>query len=115
MRILAKVCLGLVASAATVPAHAGSTGWGAISNYNVLARYSVILFNQAGAHSGAPSCVGSGLQQRWAFRVDTPSGQAMLQTLLSAYLAKRRIVINGTGDCSAWGDTETVSFFQVED
>lgn len=92
-----------------------AASWGNIVNVHPMARYGVIIFDQSGARSNAPSCQASGIPQRWAFRVDSAGGQSMLQTLLSAYVAGKRIWIDGTGNCSAWGDSETVLYFRIED
>lgn len=75
-----------------------------------------LLFSTTSGRSGpAPACQGPGLAQRWAIDASTVAGQAAASALLTAYALKKRVNVYGTGGCSIWGDTETVSFFIIED
>jgi hypothetical protein len=90
---------------AASPAAAG-TGNGI--PFNVVVESSgVAIFNLPGTHAGNPTCSTSG---RWAFVANTPAGQGMLATLLTAYGSGKTIFVNGTGDCSAWPDSEALTY-----
>lgn len=72
----------------------------------------VVLFYTTTTHSGVPTCAAS-YTTRWAIDASTPAGKSQLAGLLSAYHTGKRIEVFGTGACSAWSDTETVSYFHV--
>lgn len=72
-----------------------------------------VIFYQGGNRSGVPACA-SNLNNRWAFDGTTPSGQATLSILLSAYMSGKSIQVVGMGTCSAWGDTETVNYIVMQ-
>ena len=83
---------------------------------SILPTYNgAVLFNHTGTRGAPPTCQGPGLANRWALDTTTAGGQSMLAVLLSAWASNKRIIIIGTGACTIWGDTETVSFYVVED
>jgi hypothetical protein len=73
----------------------------------------VVLFSHNGQRSGAPAC--ATLTGRFAIDGSTVGGRVQVAGLLSAVARSKAITVFGTGTCSAWGDTETVNFFQVAD
>ena len=95
----------------SVEASASSAELGLVSGIYGI-NNGVIMFMFDGARSATPACHTQGT--RWAINAATPAGQAQLSLLLSAWAQRKRIYIRGTGNCSVWGDTETVDWFQVE-
>ena len=92
--------------------YAQSTTAGTISNIIVLPGGAVV-FNQSGQRYNIPSC-GAGEPTRWAFNVNSNEGQARFASLLSAYAMGKSITISGSGACPDWGDTESVTWIQVD-
>jgi hypothetical protein len=90
------------------PAAASDYNAGLISNVLSL-NNGMIFFNQSGARGATPTCA---TQQRWVINATTIQGQAMLSALLSFEARGRQISVHGTGACSDWGDTESVSYIQ---
>ena len=104
--------MALALLAVSAPAVAGSSALGSITG--VLPHSSGgLFFAQTGTRSAAPSC--ATVIQRWVINVTTAEGQAMAAALLTAYMAHKRITVQGTGDCGVWADTETVNYFIIED
>jgi hypothetical protein len=110
-RMLKIAALFCMASAIAGNAGAGSSDWSLITG--VLPHTGGFFFNSSGTRSSAPSC--ATLTNRWVINTTTSQGQAMVAALLSAYMAHKRIMVVGTGNCDVWGDTETVNYFQIED
>lgn len=97
----------LALSATTCDASSAGTGYvkGLVSLSN-----GVVLFFHSGARNGTPpSCENSGLAGRWGINVNSAAGQAMLSVILSAQAQNTPITIDGTGDCSAGANSESVS------
>lgn len=90
-------------------ASASSASPGSIDIINPLAQGPVI-FTHTGARTARPACA---TLDRWAIDTSTNAGQALVASLLIAYAMSKQIIVNGTGACSAWGDTETVSNFAI--
>jgi hypothetical protein len=112
-KFITTIC-ALIASGTGAAAQASNADWSTI-DYIFAMPNGAVMFLHAGVRTlPAAPCQAAGLQNRWAFNASTPTGQAYLATLLTAYSLHKRIQIYGTGDCSAWGDTETVSYFIVE-
>lgn len=95
---------------ATVPAQASTTGPGFITTIHALVG-GTPLFIQTGSRTAKPACATS---NRWAIP-NSSAGQSMLSILLTAYAQGKRIWIVGTGTCPDWGDSETVSYFYIDD
>jgi len=91
------------------PAISSSSTAGSISNItpNAAGR---VFFQHSGTHTARPSCA---TLDRWVIDTTTAGGQALLSALLTAYSTGKQIQIDGTGNCSAWGDTETVDRFVI--
>jgi hypothetical protein len=94
------------------PASAQSVATGSISNVDVqTANGGKVIFNQGSNRSGVPTC--ATITNRWAFDGTTPAGQATLSLILSAYMSGKSVTVHGLGNCSAWGDTETVQYIEM--
>jgi hypothetical protein len=52
---------------------------------------------------------------RFAFNATTPGGKVQLAGLLTAYAAGKRVNIIGTGNCTLFADSETLSYFMTVD
>ncbi|MEG8033544.1 hypothetical protein QP179_19205 [Sphingomonas aurantiaca] len=103
-----------LASVSVSPATASNTGSGYISSIHAMSN-GVVMFLHAGGRSAVPSCVNAATSTRWAINATTEAGKVQLSVLLSAYGSNKKIHINGTGACSAWGDTETLDFFIIDE
>ncbi|MFK0298748.1 hypothetical protein ACIQTU_05970 [Brevundimonas sp. NPDC090276] len=91
-------------TAFAVPAMASQASMGTV--YGVMAHDTGnAFFYQTGTRTTRPTCA---TEDRWVFGIATPTGQAMMATLLTAYATGRNVTIQGTGVCSVWPDTETV-------
>lgn len=101
--------IGMVASA-----NAGSAQGGTISAVTFTSN-GTVSFMHSGQRVGVPGCVPPSLTQRWGFDASTAGGKVMLSGLLAAYAANKSVGIYGTGACSLWGDTETMSWFHTID
>jgi hypothetical protein len=110
--IVASACLAFMASAQS--AAASQTTAGNINSVMAGAESSggQFFFNTTGTRTAAPSCA---IQPRWVVDTSTLPGQAVVAALLSAYAMNKQIVVMGTGSCTVWGDTETVSYFYMID
>jgi hypothetical protein len=94
----------------SIPAMASSATIGNVVTLSPTAGAGLI-FSQTGTRTARPGCA---IYDRWVIDVGTPSGQVMASTLLTAYSLNKRVILYGTGTCTAWPDTETVSYFVVE-
>ncbi|HWW25874.1 MAG TPA: hypothetical protein VNZ85_08275 [Caulobacter sp.] len=74
-----------------------------------------VMFDTTGARTTAPACQGAAVPNRFAINGSTVAGQSQLAALMTAYSLRKRIWIYGSGTCTIWSDTETVSWFWVED
>jgi len=106
--------IGAAALASAAQAQASSAEWGYIS-YITPASNGFVYFQSSGARTALPACADSSpnLAKRWAIDITTPSGQAQLATLLSAFGTKQPIYIYGLGTCPTSDPTEKVSFFHL--
>lgn len=96
-------------TAFAAPALASEASMGTV--YGVLAHDTGnAFFYQTGTRTARPACA---TEDRWVFGITTPTGQAMMATLLTAYATGRNVTIQGTGVCSVWSDTETVQSIQA--
>jgi hypothetical protein len=78
--------------------------------YVLTTNAGIILFDVSGPRTTRPACA---TQARWAFNGSTVSGQVKLASLLTAYARQGSVTVYGTGTCVAWGDTEEVDYFQI--
>ena len=67
-----------------------------------------VFFNLDSARTARPAC--ATMSTRWAFNAATAQGQAMLSTLLSFKAMGKPVIVQGTGACPDWSDTETVQY-----
>ncbi|HWW27426.1 MAG TPA: hypothetical protein VNZ85_16200 [Caulobacter sp.] len=109
--ILATAILGLGLGG---PASASNASAGLITHI-IVNDNGVVLFTHSGTRTTPPTCSGPTVGARWAFDGSTGAGHAKLSALLSAYALGKQIWIVGTGSCAAWGDTESVGFFEIQD
>lgn len=112
--------LGLILAAAVVGLGLGGPAWASTASAGYITHIivndnGVVLFTHSGTRTERPACSGPTLGARWAFDGGTGAGQAKLSVLLSAYALNKQIWIVGTGGCAAWGDTESVGFFEIQD
>ena len=92
------------------PVQAGYSTSGKI--YNILShRAGRLFFEQDGTRAGAPSCA---TVSRWVIDTTTAAGQSMAATVLSAYSLGKSVQVEGTQECGAWSDTETVNYLQIQ-
>lgn len=98
---------------AAPPASASSADWGYITGLYGT-NNGAVLFSTSGARTTPPACQTGGAQ-RFAIDASTTAGQAAASVLLNAYNLHRKVWVQGMGACGIWGDTETVTYFQVAD
>jgi len=72
----------------------------------------IVIVYVPGNRSGVPSCA-AGQPYRFALDASTDAGRVQLSGLLSAFAMGREVSIVGTGNCSIYGDSESVSYFMV--
>lgn len=112
-----RAAVGFASSAllSLSPSFASSTnGFGNVTGVYGTSNGAILFSTDATQRSSVPSC-GSNNPQRWAIDASTTAGQAAASLLITAWSQHKRVWVTGTGVCSIWGDTETVSFFNVED
>jgi|GEM_PF-1429568 len=68
----------------------------------------VIMFDVAN-HNNPPTCS----SHAWAFDANAPHGKAMYAMLLAAATQGKEVVVQGAGDCAAWGDRERPYYIVV--
>lgn len=108
--------VGLIAAVTAVllagaPAAASQATMGNITWLNPSSA-GTLIFNQTGTRTSRPACASL---DRWVIGVSSAAGQMMASALLTAWSLHKRITVVGNGLCDVWGDTETVSYFVVED
>lgn len=102
----------LAACSIGTEAFASNSQPGLISHVNIL-NNGVVMFNHSGTRSATPACHTQG--GRWAFDGTTPAGQAKLSFLMTAYVTRKPVVVQGLASCAVWGDTETVDYIFTDD
>jgi len=90
----------------SMEARAGSGG-GAISQMLFMPNGAVLVYLNSPL-SGLASC---STAERFAVNANNDVGKAQLAGLLMAHANRRPVQIYGSGQCDAWGDTESVSYF----
>lgn len=71
----------------------------------------VIMFKTEYA-SDMASC--STIHNEWAFPADTDEGKAMYALLLSAATSGLNVTVDGSGECDAWGDRESLKWIRLD-
>jgi hypothetical protein len=102
--LLAALSLG-----SATPAYASNASSGTIQDIWVMWN-GTVLFNHSGSRTALPGCQSSSVPKRWAI-----NGESRIAALLTAYSLGKQIFITGSGSCSDWGDTESVTWFAVSD
>ncbi len=70
-----------------------------------------IMFNMNSSNPALASCATT---NRYAFRVNTDQGKAMLSAVLTARTANQELTVVGTGLCDIHGDAETIQYLYLE-
>lgn len=97
----------LLVTLLVTPAFGGSAGPGTLSGVHFLTG-GIVIVHTSGTRTDIPSC---SWPTRFAFDSTTAGGKSQLAGLMMAYAAGRQVVIYGTGACSVYGDSETISYF----
>jgi hypothetical protein len=66
------------------------------------------FYLEGGTKTDKPACATYNNGERWVINNAWPAAKLQVAVLLSAFLVGRKVWIQGTNDCGAWGDTETV-------
>ncbi|MBL8269953.1 hypothetical protein [Steroidobacter sp.] len=108
----ARIKLACLAAAlvAVVPAWSSTAYQGQLQDMHFMSS-GIVLISTTGSRTTAPSC--STVAGRFAFDSTTAGGRTMLAGLIAAEAADRSVVIVGNGTCSAYADSETISYFYV--
>ena len=106
-----KLFIGFLALIFYANSYAGSASSGILSTVHFMSNGVVIAYT-SGARTDVPSCA-SNQPSRFTINGTSVGGKVQLSGLLSAYVAGKQVVIIGTGDCSVYGDTETISYFYI--
>ena len=103
----------LLSLALATPAHASEAQFGTITNVYGM-NNGALLFTSSGSRTTPPSCHSSFVPQRWAIDASTVAGQLAASVFLTALALKKRVYVMGSATCTIWGDTETVTFINIE-
>lgn len=115
VKAVRALVLGIAALAPMQPALASSTNaFGPISQVYGTASGAVIFTVTVSSRSSVPGCA-TGQPNRWVIDASSVAGQAAAALLLSAWAAHKQIWVIGSGACTIWGDTETISYFTAQD
>ena len=106
-KLLATALLILTAPAA----HASNAAPGYITQI-IPQNTGVMFVFTDGARSAAPACA-SGQPTRYSIDTSSAAGQALAATVLTAFALHKQIQIFGTHTCDTWGDTESISYFNL--
>lgn len=87
------------------PAAASFAQAGTITSFGV--EQGKVFFITNGQRGPMPAC---GTVQRWVFNGATAQGQAMMSALLTYYATGKQVIVQGTGACADWSDTESVEY-----
>lgn len=66
------------------------------------------FYLEGGTRTDKPACASYDSGERWVINNSWPAAKLQIAALMSAALTGKRVQVQGTGDCAAWGDTETV-------
>lgn len=108
MKLVIRALIYVLAVAAS-PSFASSAGFGSLNT--VLPHTGgALIFNQTGTRSARPACA---TQDRWAIGSATDAEKMLIATFLTAFAQGKQISIQGSGACTVWPDTETITYFIV--
>lgn len=68
----------------------------------------------AGTHLNKPVCAVAGFAS-WAIKLDTETGKHMMSLVLAAHAQGKRVHVQGTNHCNAWGDREQPFYAYIVD
>lgn len=85
-------------------AFAGGTQVGNVVKIAYLTGGQVLVY-LSGTATGQPACA---TQPRFAIDSSTSGGKAMIKQVISLYNNRQQALIQGTGGCTIWADTEDV-------
>jgi hypothetical protein len=88
------------------PAAASFSQAGSITTFGV--EQGKVFFITNGSRDAMPGCSTAG--NRWVFNGSTAQGQAMISALLTYHATGKQDIVQGTGACADWGDTESVEY-----
>ena len=108
-----RASIGLLAFVLSAIAYAGSAGSGVLSTVHFMSNGVVLLYT-SGTRADVPQCAAN-FPSRFAVDATSAGGKVQLSGLLAAYATGKRVTIIGTGNCSAYGDSETISYFYTND
>lgn len=108
-----KALVTLLALSATATAYGGDALMGTLSQPHFMAN-GVVLVSSDGQRLGTPTCA-QGSPTRFAIDASTAAGKVQLAGLLSAHATGKPVRIIGTGACSIYSDSETISYFYIGD
>jgi hypothetical protein len=92
---------------ASAPSFAGSVSLGYVIT-TITQQDGVFFVSTSGVRAGTPTCATNAT--RFVLNGGTTNGQLVVANILTAYASGKQIAISGTGDCSFWGDTESISY-----
>ncbi|MES9957655.1 MAG: hypothetical protein ABW086_11430 [Sedimenticola sp.] len=75
--------------------------------------HGVAMFNIDGQRDNPPSCGSIHGGKSWAISLEHESGRGIYSLILSAHSQKRRVYVNGRGNCNSWGDREEPKYVEV--
>lgn len=76
-------------------------------------KYSNHFFWEMDTQNGRPACASFGSNGRFVVDISTAAGRATMSTILTASASAKTVQVGGTGDCSEWGDSESVNWINV--
>jgi len=92
--------------------HAGVAWQGAIYDPHFM-QGGIVLIYATGNRADIPAC-STAQPARFAIDSGTTQGKAQLPGLLTAFATKQPAVIVGAGNCSVYGDSETIAYFYID-
>lgn len=73
----------------------------------------IVMFELSGTHADKPTDCDYPAGEGWAFSLNEERGKGMLSMLLTAAAQGKEIGIQGSGNCSAWGDRENPTYMYI--
>jgi hypothetical protein len=110
MKKMIYLLVGLF-SAAT--AYGGDALSGMLSQPHFMST-GLVLVTTDGQRLGTPNCA-LGSPYRFVIDATTTAGKVQLAGLLAAHATGKPVRIVGTGNCSLYSDSETISYFYIVD
>ena len=92
-------------------ASAGITGSAKVRSALPLQTVDKVFFWIDKAIVGTPAC---NTQQRYVINYAAPGGPALYSAVLTALTTGAAVTIEGTGNCTSWGDSEGVNWVRID-